>query len=156
MNNSRENSLMLMRALIATALLATGVTASAAQEAGDIGALLAAADPAKGQNVAKRCAACHTFEKDAANKVGPNLWNIVDRPVAAIEGFNYSDPMVAYSEGGAKTWTYANLDAYLANPKKVVPKGTMAFPGLKKAEDRANVIAYLRSLADTPAPLPGS
>jgi cytochrome c2 len=116
--------------------------------------LVAAADPAKGENVAKRCAACHSFEKGAANKVGPNLWGIVDRPIATVPEFAYSEAMTAYSEGGSKTWTYDELSGYLENPKEHIPGNKMAFPGLRKEDDRANVVAYLRTLADTPAPLP--
>ena len=148
---------MLRCVFTAALFLAAGPTMSQAQDAGaDIAARIAAADSAKGQAFAKRCAACHTFEKDASNKVGPNLWNVVDRPVASVPDFKYSDAMLAFSEGGAKHWTYAELDAYLTNPKAHVPKNKMVFPGIKKDEDRANVIAYLRSLSDSPAPLPGS
>jgi cytochrome c len=148
---------MLSRILVAACLVATGVSAVQAQDApGDITALLATADAEKGANFAKRCGACHTFEKDGAHKVGPALWGVVDRPVASAADYEYSEAMVAHSEGGAKLWTYAELNAYLADPKGHVPGNKMVFPGIKKDEDRANVIAYLRTLADTPAPLPGS
>ena len=110
----------------------------------------------KGTTFAKRCAACHAFEKDAGNKVGPNLWGIVDRPIASVADFEYSDAMVDVLRGRRQTWTYDELSAYLENPKGHIPGNKMAFPGVKKEEDRANVIAYLRTLADTPAPLPHS
>jgi cytochrome c len=145
---------MPIRLAAAAFLLAAVPTLSQAQEASAFAPLVAAADVAKGTTFAKRCAACHAFEKDAGNKVGPNLWGIVDRPIASVAGFSYSEAMVTYSEGGAKLWTYDELSAYLENPKGHIPGNKMAFPGVKKEEDRANVIAYLRTLADTPAPLP--
>lgn len=115
--------------------------------------LLASADAANGASIFKRCAACHTDDKSGANKVGPNLWGVVDRPVASHEGFSYSAGMQAFAEGG-KTWTYENLDHFIANPKGFVPGTAMAFAGLKKVKERADLIAYLREQADSPAPLP--
>lgn len=112
--------------------------------------LLADADPAKGQKVFKKCAACHTVDDGGKNKVGPNLWNVVNAEVGKRGGFAYSKAMV--EKGG--TWTYENLNAFLAKPKAFVPKTKMAFAGLKKANDRAAVIVYLRTLSDSPAPLP--
>lgn len=123
----------------------------AAQE--PIAALLASADAGAGQGVAKKCAACHNFEKGSGNKVGPALWNIVNRPVAAAEGFNFSDALKAFAEGGT-VWDFERLNGFLTAPKKYVSGTSMGFAGLKKPADRADVIAYLRSLADDPAPLP--
>lgn len=116
--------------------------------------LLASADPSAGENVFKRCQACHTAEQGGPNKVGPNLWGIVDRPVAGHEGFSYSGPMQEFSQGGSVVWTYENLDHFLTNPRSFVSGTAMAFAGLKNIEDRANVIAYLHTLSDNPAPLP--
>ena len=112
--------------------------------------LLADADPAKGQKVFKKCAACHTVDEGGKNKVGPNLWNIVNRPIATHEGFNYSDAMVEL-EGA---WDFERLSAFIADPKGDVPGTKMAFKGVSKDGDRANVLAYLRSLSATPAELP--
>lgn len=117
-----------------------------------IGKLLASAASA-GQSVAKKCAACHKFEKDGASGIGPGLWDIVNRPVAAVEGFKYSDAMKAFAEGGT-VWDYERLNGFLAAPKKLISGTKMSFAGLKKPTDRTNIIAYLRSLADEPAPLP--
>jgi cytochrome c len=103
----------------------------------DVGALMAAADPAAGETVFKKCAACHKL--DGANAVGPHLDGVVGRPVAAIEGFAYSDGMAAH--GG--DWTPEQLFTFLANPKGDVPGTKMSFAGLPKPEDRANVIAFL-------------
>lgn len=139
-------------------LLIAGMTSGIAQAQtatpGGAVAMLASADPAKGETIAKRCAACHTFDKGGANKVGPHLYGVVNRPVASVEGYNYSDAMKKFSENGTKTWTFQELDTYLIDPKKHVPGTKMVFPGLKKDDERANVIAYLRALSDQPAPLP--
>ena len=103
----------------------------------DVAALVAAADPAAGETIFKKCAACHKL--DGANAVGPHLDGVVGRPVGSVEGFAYSDPMKAH--GG--DWTPDDLFHFLANPKKYVPGTKMTFAGLPKPEDRANVIAYL-------------
>lgn len=116
-----------------------------------VSGLLASADVAAGKIAFKKCAACHTIEKDGAAKVGPNLWGIVGSKHAHMEGFGYSDAMKAMAD---KDWTYEDLNAFLASPKTYAPGTKMTFPGLKKVEDRAAVIAYLRSMADSPAPLP--
>lgn len=116
--------------------------------------LLASADPAKGENVFKKCAACHTDDAGNANKVGPGLWNIINRPVATHEGFNYSTALVEYSEGGAVEWTYERLSNFLAAPKKYISGTSMGFAGIKKIDERADLLAYLRTVADSPAPLP--
>ena len=104
----------------------------------DIEGLMAAADAAKGETVFKKCAACHKL--DGGNAVGPHLDGVVGRPVGSVEGFSYSDGMQAH--GG--DWTPEEIFAFLANPKKDVPGTKMAFAGLPKPEDRANVIAYLQ------------
>jgi len=118
---------------------------------GDIAALLATADAAQGKAVAKKCAACHNFEKDGPNKIGPNLWDIVGAKHAHKEDFKYSDAIKGMAD---KEWTYAELDAFLTAPKQYAPGTKLAFPGIKKPEDRAALLAYLRSLSDSPKPLP--
>lgn len=120
-----------------------------------VGPLLASADPAAGETLFKRCAACHTPEKGGANKIGPNLWGIVDRPVASHEGYAYSAGMKEHASQ-RPAWDYEHLSDFLTNPKAVVKGTAMNFPGLKAIGDRANIIAYLRTLADTPAPLPAA
>ena len=128
----------------------TAAPAAAEEEGPSLAALLASADVDKGKKVAKKCVACHTFEQGGKNKIGPNLWNIVGRDMATMGGFSYSSKMTAV-EG---SWSFESIDNFLTNPKKYVPGNKMTFPGLKKATDRANVIAFLRSLSDSPQPLP--
>lgn len=116
-----------------------------------IAPLLASADVGAGESVFKKCAACHTTEKGAGNKVGPNLWDIVGRTPGAVDGFNYSSAM---SEFGAENkWDYEHLNGFLAAPKKYLKGTAMGFAGVKKTEDRADLIAYLRTLSDNPAPI---
>lgn len=121
--------------------------ADAAEEivaAVSIDQLLAVADATKGQKISKKCGACHTYDQGGKNKVGPNLWNIVGRGVAAVEGFNYSDAMA--SRGGS--WSIAALNEFLANPKGSVPGTKMSFAGVKKDGDRANLLLFLQSLSE--------
>jgi len=116
-----------------------------------IGALLAAADAAAGEKVAKKCTACHSFDEGGANKVGPALYDIVNRPIGGHGGFGYSEVLAAMS---SDTWTFENLNAFLLKPKDFAPGTKMSFAGLKKTDDRANLLAYLRSLSGSPAALP--
>ncbi len=113
-------------------------------------ALLAAADVEKGAKVSKACAACHSFEKGGAAKQGPSLWNIVNHDIGAAPGFQYSEGM----KNLAGNWDYAHLNQFLTKPKKLIADTKMNYVGLKKPEDRAAIIAWLRTLSDSPAPLP--
>ncbi len=132
---------------------AEGGAGDAAPAEESIAVLLASADAEAGAAVFKKCGACHTGEKGGANKVGPNLWGIVNRPVASHEGYSYSAAMKAFSEDG-KVWDYDHLNHFLTSPKGLVKGTAMGFAGVKKDGERANLIAYLRTLADSPAPLP--
>lgn len=100
-------------------------------------------DAVNGEKVFKKCMACHTA-KEKTNKVGPYLFGVVGRPVATAENYNYSEAMKEYAVVG-KIWDETNLSVYLENPKAVVTKTKMAFPGLKKPEDRLDIIAFLKS-----------
>jgi cytochrome c len=123
---------------------------AAAQGAG-IDGLMAQADPTAGEAAARKCVACHSFEAGGPNKIGPVLHNVVGRDVASVEGFSYSGALQE-KEG---VWDYQALDAFLSNPREWAPGTKMAFAGVKKDEERADLIAYLRTVTEEPPPLPG-
>lgn len=125
----------MLRSLILATGLATAMTGAALAQP-------AAGDVAKGEQVFKRCQACHVVNQPT-NRVGPHLVGIVGRKSGSVEGFKYSD---ANKNSGA-TWDEATLDTYLTDPKAFMPGNKMAFPGLKKPEERADVIAFLKSRA---------
>ena len=112
--------------------------------------LLAKADVGKGQASFKKCAACHTAEKGGPNKVGPNLYGVVGKPKGQVPGFNYSGPL----KGKGGDWSYEELNAFIQNPKAHIPGTIMAFAGIPQAGERADLLAYLRTLSPSPPPLP--
>lgn len=114
---------------------------------------LAKADSVKGLGAAKACTACHKFEKGAANGTGPALWGVIERQQASGAGFAYSATLADMGGKGGK-WTYDNMDAFIANPKGYVAGTKMGYNGMKDPAQRADLIAYLRSLSDSPAALP--
>jgi cytochrome c len=116
-------------------------------------ALLAAADIEKGKRLSKACAACHNFEKGAPHKLGPNMWDKINAQIAAKTDFAYSDALTAKKAEGLK-WTYEEMNAFLWKPKKYAPGTKMSYIGMRKAQDRADIIAWMRTLSDSPAPLP--
>lgn len=130
-----------------------GAATQTAAAVAPISVRLAAGDPARGEKAVAKCKACHNFAEGAGAKVGPDLYNIVDRTIGAVAGFGYSAPMKAHSDAGDK-WTYDNLDHFIANPKGFVKGTIMAFAGVAKPEERADIIAYLRTLSANPVPLP--
>lgn len=104
--------------------------------------LMASADLERGQKLSRACTACHTLDQGGADRTGPHLWGVFGRPVASIGGFAYSDAMKAH---GGK-WDVENLNHFLWNPKKTVSGTKMNYRGVKKAEDRAALVAFLKSL----------
>lgn len=125
-------------------------TAAADKPEDDLAALLAAGDAGKGAKVAKKCGACHSFEKGGKNKIGPPLYGVLGKDKASAAGFNYSPALKAL---GGK-WSYRDMDAFLASPKGYAKGTKMAFNGIKKATDRANLIAFLRGRHDSAPALP--
>ena len=113
-------------------------------------ALLNSASPDKGAKLFKKCKSCHTTKKGGKNTIGPNLWDVVGRKIAGSTGFKYSEAL----KGKGGDWSFAALDAFLANPKSYAKGTKMSFRGVKKNEDRADLLVYLHSLSDAPKPLP--
>lgn len=144
---------------------AEGATAAAAPAAVPLPVLLASADATKGEKIAKQCVSCHSFVQGGANLTGPNLYGVVGGPLAHKEDFSYSDAFKAEHAAG-KTWTYDALFGYLRDPKSFLPGNKMAFAGVRKDEQRADLIAYLTSISPNapafpvpeaaPAPAPES
>ena len=115
--------------------------------------LVGAADAKLGQAAAQRyCGACHSFDKGGPNMVGPDLYNVVDKPIGEADGYSFSAALKAKHAA----WSYENLDAWLTDPKGWAPGTKMGFAGIPSEKQRAAVVAYLRSLSPKPAPIPGS
>ena len=127
-----------------------GAEAAAAEQ--PIEFYLASADPAKGADVFKKCAACHNADKGGANQLGPNLWGVLGEPVGVGHSFAFSDALA--KKGG--TWNWDNLAQWLTSPKAFAPGTKMTFAGLGNPQDRANVIAFLNQHSDGPKPLPAA
>jgi cytochrome c len=134
----------------------TGAVAAPSQQEGEagpapIGPLLASADPAAGERASRACTSCHSFEQGGANKVGPNLYGIVGAHTAHVEGFAYSDAIT----GLDRTWDDEALNHFLYAPREYAPGTKMTYAGLKNDQDRANLIAWLRTISpDAPPPPP--
>ncbi|MBM3491437.1 MAG: cytochrome c family protein [Alphaproteobacteria bacterium] len=124
--------------------------AAPAEKAVPLPELLAAADATRGAAIAKRCTSCHTFDKGGKNLVGPNLFAVAGRDPGKVAGFSYSSAIT----GLGKPWSWENLDAYLNDPKGFAPGTKMAFAGVKKSAERADLLAYLKQNHDSPPAFP--
>ena len=116
----------------------------------DISALMALGDIAHGEKVFKKCSACHSIEAGGGNKIGPALYNVVGRKIAALEDYKYSKALIEYE----KNWSFEELNGFLIKPQKWIKGTKMAYAGLRKEKDRASVILYLNKYSDNPLPLP--
>ena len=115
-----------------------------------ISLLLLSASLESGEKIASKCSSCHSFDKEGKHKIGPNLYDIINSPIGKKDGYAYSSVMSGF--GG--NWTYENIAAFLYKPKDYMDGTKMNFAGLKKVEDRANLILWLRENSDNPVPLP--
>lgn len=129
----------------------TGGAATPAEEPiPDWGTVLPKADVNAGKEIASRCLQCHDISKGGPNKIGPELWDVIGRPRATESGFSYSSGM----SSDHNPWTYDKIFKFVHQPQTYVPGTKMSFAGLRSAEDRINLIAYLRTQEDSPAPIP--
>ena len=142
-------SLLLLTMLLS--VLPECAAAQASPESTSFNAMLATADVAAGEKTSSTCAACHSFKKGGADGVGPNLWNTVGNARAHSTGFNYSDALKGMH---GEKWTYEALNSYLTNPRTFAPGNKMPFGGIADPKKRADLIAWMRTLSDSPAPLP--
>ena len=116
----------------------------------EISSFLSLGDVTHGAKVYKKCAACHSINKDGKNKIGPKLYNVVGRATGAIPSYKYSKALTSYN----KTWAFEELNSFLLKPAAWIKGNKMGFAGLKNDRDRASVILYLNQNSDNPQPLP--
>lgn len=115
--------------------------------------LLAGASAEEGARSVRKCASCHNFGDGDANKVGPALYDVVGKQIAANDSFSYSGAIGEFGASG-ETWTYENLNAFLESPKKFIPGTKMSFAGVRSEKERANILAYLQTLSGSPVTFP--
>ena len=129
---------------------ATLASASSGETKVEINQLLAMGDIEHGKKVFKKCSACHMVAAGGKNMIGPNLWSVLGRTTAAVEGYKYSKALAAYG----KTWTFEEMNGFLIKPSAHIKGTKMAFAGLKKEKDRSSVILFMNSKSDSPLPTP--
>lgn len=135
------------------ATASAGAAAAPAAPEVPLATLLASANADDGAAAAKKCQACHDFTDGGPNKTGPNLYDVVERPIGSHPGFSYSDGMLEHNKKG-DIWSYENLNAFITSPKTFTPGTKMTFSGIKDPQERANVLAYLQTLSHDPKPFP--
>ena len=126
------------------------VNTAAKAESLNISSFLALGDIDHGKKVFKKCAACHSINKDGGNKIGPKLWNVMFRPVGSVADYKYSKALSEYN----KEWNWEEMNGFLIKPSKWIKGNKMGFAGLKKEKDRASVLLYLNQSSDNPRTLP--
>ena len=131
-----------------------GVVSSEGEAAAEvpIATLLASADAAKGEKVFAKCSSCHSINSGGANGIGPNIYGVLGKPHASVAGFAYSDALKSKSG----PWTFEEMNKWLTSPKAYADGTKMSFAGLGKAEDRANLMAYMNTMTGSPLPLPAA
>ena len=132
------------------AIISSKSTTEVVENKVDIVALMTMGDVITGEKIFKKCAACHSINKDGKNNIGPALYNVVGRKVGVVNDYKYSKALSGYE----KNWTFEELNGYLIKPAKWIKGTKMAFAGLRKEKDRASVIKYLNQNSDNPLPLP--
>lgn len=105
---------------------------------------LLAADPSRGEKVAAKCRACHSFDEGGANRIGPNMWGVYNADIAHVDGFSYSQAFLDLK--GEHTWTEETLNEFLTSPRRAIPGTKMSFAGLRDEQERIDMIAYLKTL----------
>lgn len=141
-------------AIVAAEPTAGAAAAPAAAGVTPVGQIMQNASAEAGADIFKRCQACHSGVKDGPNKVGPDLWGIVNRPIASHEGFSYSAAMTEFSQDKTVLWDWDHLNKFLHGPKQYIKGTAMGFAGLPKDQERADLLAYLASLSDSPPAFP--
>jgi len=136
-------------------LVAGGAPAEEAAPEVPLGVLLASADATRGAAAVRKCQSCHNFGEGEPNKQGPHLYDVVGRAEGSISDFAYSDALLAHNAAG-DVWSYENLNAFLTKPSDYAPGTKMAFAGIRTAEERADILAYLQSLSAAPVPFPAA
>ena len=120
------------------------------EEKVDISLIMAQGDVGSGEQIFKKCVACHSIAKGEGNKIGPALYNVVGRKIGSVEDYKYSNALVEYG----KEWNFEELNGFLEKPAKYIKGTKMAYAGLRKERDRASIIKYLNQNSDNPIPLP--
>jgi len=126
------------------------ITQTKSESTVDLSSLFANGDISHGEKVFKKCAACHSINKNGGNKIGPKLWNVMFRPAGSVTDYKYSKALSEYK----KNWTWEEMNGFLIKPAKWIKGNKMGFVGIKSDKDRASVILYLNQNSDNPNPLP--